>query len=337
MPDPQQVLLAHGGGGVLMRDLIRDRIVAQLGNPVLDRLDDGAALACPTSRVAFTSDSYVVKPIFFRGGDIGRLAVCGTVNDLAMIGGKPRWLSLSLIIEEGLPIEELDRVLASVKQAADEANVVVVTGDTKVVERGSADKLFINTAGVGELDEDVQLASANAQPGDCVIINGYLGDHGVAILSQREGIEFDTPVTSDVAPLAGLVQEMLVVTREIHCLRDPTRGGLASTLNEVASASEVGIVLYEEAIPVREEVRAACDMLGLDVLSVANEGKLLAVCPAAHAEALLAKMKQHPLGAHACIIGEVAADMPGTVLLETGIGGRRIVDVPYGEQLPRIC
>ena len=337
MPDPQEVLLAHGGGGVLMRDLIRDRIVARLGNPVLDRLDDGAALACPTSRVAFTSDSYVVKPIFFRGGDIGRLAVCGTVNDLAMIGGKPRWLSLSLIIEEGLPIEELDRVLASVKQAADEANVVVVTGDTKVVERGSADKLFINTAGVGELDEDVQISSANAQPGDRVILNGYLGDHGVAILSQREGIEFDTPVTSDVAPLAGLVQKMLAVTREIHCLRDPTRGGLASTLNEVTSASQVGILLYEEAIPVREEVRAACDMLGLDVLSVANEGKLLAVCPAAHAEALLAKMKQHPLAGQACIIGEVTADMPGTVLLETGIGGRRIVDVPYGEQLPRIC
>ena len=330
-----KILLAHGSGGKLSHDLI-ESFLPDLSNPLLDRLDDSAVFDL-TGKLAFTTDSYTVNPIFFPGGDIGKLAVCGTVNDLSMSGAKPLYLSLAFIIEEGLPIADLKRVLASIKVTAEEAGVKIVTGDTKVVNRGGADKLFINTAGIGQVPEGTNISASNAQPGDKVIINGNIGDHGIAVLSQREGLKFKLPVPSDCAPLNNLVADMLAATADIHCLRDPTRGGLATTLNDFAVQSGVGIEILEDAIPINNAVMGACELLGLDPLYVANEGKVVAVVPPESAESVLNTMKQHKYGKDAIIIGEVTEKRPGQVVMKTRLGSTRIVDMPVGELLPRIC
>jgi hydrogenase expression/formation protein HypE len=333
-PVADRVLLAHGSGGKLSHDLVAKSLVAVLGNPILDRLDDSAVLEAG-GRLAFTTDSYTVSPIFFPGGDIGKLSVCGTVNDLAMSGAAPLYLSLSFIIEEGLPLAELETIVASIHRAASEAGVQIVTGDTKVVNQGSADKLFINTSGIGIIPEGVDIAGANARPGDKVIISGTIGDHGIAIMSQREGIEFKVPIVSDCAPLNKLVAE--IVSPNVHCLRDPTRGGLAATLNELAGQSRVGIRIDEVSLPVQEAVRAACELLGFDPLYIANEGKVVAIVAPDEAEGMLAKMRRNKYGAEAAVIGEVASDHPGRVIMKTRLGSSRIVDMPVGELLPRIC
>jgi len=331
-----KILLAHGSGGKLAHELIEKSFVKALANPLLARLDDSAVFDL-SGRLAFTTDSYVVSPIFFPGGDIGKLAVCGTVNDLAMSGARPLYLSLSFIIEEGLLQDELDKIVNSVQKAAEEAGVEIVTGDTKVVPRGSADKLFINTAGVGIIAEGVNISGSNARPGDKVILSGTIGDHGIAVLSQREGLSFSTRLKSDCAPLGGLVAEMLNVCPNIHCLRDPTRGGLSTSLNELAKQSKVSIRIEEEKIPVREEVLAACEMLGFDPLYVANEGKLVAIVPAEDADKVLAAMRENNYGKGAAIIGEVRAENPGRVVMKTILGAHRIVDMLVGDLLPRIC
>ena len=331
-----KVLLAHGSGGKLSHDLIEKAFVSVLNNPILNKLDDSAVFEFG-GRLAFTSDSYTVNPIFFPGGDIGKLAVCGTVNDLSMSGAVPLYLSLSFIIEEGLPIEELKEIVNSISQAASEAAVKIVTGDTKVVNQGSADKLFINTAGIGIVPEGVNISASNALPGDKIIINGNLGDHGIAVLSQREGLQFRVPVNSDCAPLNNLVAEMLAVSNNIHCLRDPTRGGLATTLTDFATQSNVGIIIEEEKIPVDKSVLAACELLGFDPLHIANEGKVAAVVGAADAEKILAKMRNNKYGTNATIIGEVVKEHTGQVVMHTRLGASRIVDMPVGELLPRIC
>jgi len=288
-------------------------------------------------RLAFTTDSFVVRPLFFPGGDIGSLAVFGTVNDLAMGGAEPLFLSAGFIIEEGLPLETLRRVVTSLRAAAQSAGVEVVTGDTKVVEKGKGDGLFINTSGIGRVPAGVNLSADQARPGDSILLSGTLGDHGIAILSQREGLEFDTPIASDLAPLHSLVAAMLGAAHSIRCLRDPTRGGLSSTLNEFAAQSRAGMVIEESAIPIREEVKGACELLGLDPLYVANEGKLVAVVAAEEADRLLAAMRGHPLGTNARIIGKVVEAHPGVVTMRTCLGTSRIVDMLAGDQLPRIC
>lgn len=331
-----RILLAHGSGGRLAHELIKQGFIKVLANPLLAKMDDAAVFDL-SGRLAFTTDSHVVSPIFFPGGDIGKLAVCGTVNDLAMSGAKPLYLSLALIIEEGLPQSDLNQIVASIQKSAKEAEVEVITGDTKVVNRGSADKLFINTAGIGIIPEGVSISGSNARPGDKVILSGTIGDHGIAVLSQREGLSFSTRLKSDCAPLAGLVGEMLATSLNIHCLRDPTRGGLATTLNELASQSEVGIKIEEAKIPVPEEVLAACEMLGLDPLYVANEGKLVAIVPAEDAEAILAAMQGSSYGKKAAIIGEITAEHPGRVVMKTSLGTSRIIDMLVGDSLPRIC
>lgn len=331
-----RILLAHGSGGRLAHDLIEKFLVQPLSNPLLDRLDDAAVFECG-GRLAFTTDSYVVHPIFFPGGDIGRLAVCGTVNDLSMVGATPLYLSLGLIIEEGLPLIDLERVLVSVREAAGEARALIVTGDTKVVNRGSADGLFVNTAGVGRAPEGADISGGNARPGDKVILSGTIGDHGIAVLSQREGIGFSTRLKSDCAPLNGLVAEMMAASSRVHAMRDPTRGGLATTLNEIASQSKAGVRIHEEAVPVRPEVRGACDMLGIDPLYVANEGKLVAMVHPDDAGAVLKAMRRHPYGKDAAVIGEVRPEHPGRVVMKTALGASRIVDMLVGDPLPRIC
>ena len=331
-----KIIMAHGSGGKLAHELIEKTFLEALSNPLLARLDDSAVFDFK-GRLAFTTDSYVVKPIFFPGGDIGRLAVCGTINDLAMSGAVPLYLSLACIIEEGLPQEDLMRILTSIKATSREAGVQIVTGDTKVVDRGSADKLFINTAGVGLVPEGVNISGSNARPGDKVILSGTIGDHGIAVLSRREGISFSTALKSDCAPLNGLVAEMIEASSRIHAMRDPTRGGLATTLNELAAQSKVGIRIEEEKIPVRDEVRGACEMLGFDPLYVANEGKLVAVVAPDDAEAVLERMRRNAYGKQASIIGEVRQDHPGRVVMKTGIGASRIVDMLVGDPLPRIC
>ncbi len=331
-----RVLLAHGSGGKLAHELIRNSFLPALENPVLGRLDDAAVIDCG-GRLAFTTDSYVIQPIFFPGGDIGKLAVCGTVNDLAMAGAVPRFLSLSFIIEEGLPLSDLEKVVKSVRETARAAGTEVVTGDTKVVNRGGADKLFLNTAGIGTVPPGVNVSARNARPGDVVILSGSIGEHGIAVLSQREGIEFSTRLVSDCAPLNGLVAEMLEVCPDIRCLRDPTRGGLATTLNEIAEQSGVSLRLEESQIPVGEEVRGACEMLGLDPLYIANEGKLVAVVPARAAGAVLEKMRGNRYGRGAAVIGEAEAGNAGRVVMKTDFGTGRIVDMLAGEPLPRIC
>ena len=331
-----KIILAHGSGGKLARELIEKTFLQALSNPLLAKLDDSAVFDFE-GRLAFTTDSYVVNPIFFPGGDIGKLAVCGTVNDLAMVGAVPLYLSLAFIIEEGLLQEDLARIVDSVQMAAREAGVQIVTGDTKVVNRGSADKLFINTAGVGLVPEGADISGSNARPGDKVILSGAIGDHGIAVLSQREGLRFSTRLKSDCAPLNGLVAEMIKASPRIHSMRDPTRGGLATTLNELAAQSKVSIRIEEERIPVREEVRGACEMLGLDPLYIANEGKLVALVAPEDAEAVLKKMRRNTYGRGAAIIGEVQADHPGRVVMKTRFGASRIVDMLVGDPLPRIC
>jgi hydrogenase expression/formation protein HypE len=298
----------------------------------METLEDSAVL---DNKLAFTTDSYVVKPYFFPGGDIGKLAVCGTVNDLAMQGAQPLWLSLGMILEEGLPMADLEKIVASIKATAADVGVKIVTGDTKVVERGKCEGLYINTAGIGRVVADV--GSTRVRPGDAVIVNGNLGEHGVAVLSQREGIAFQTSVISDCAPLWGLVQRALVSGAEIHAMRDPTRGGLAATVCDIAAASGVGIRLQESALPISAEVRGACDLLGLDPLNIANEGKAVVFCRGTDAGRVLDAMRAHPLGRGARIIGEVTETPKGMAVLRTTIGGERIVDMPTGEDLPRIC
>jgi hydrogenase expression/formation protein HypE len=331
-----RILLAHGSGGKLAHELVEKSFVKALANPLLAKLDDSAVIDF-SGRLAFTTDSYVVSPIFFPGGDIGKLAVCGTVNDLAMSGARPLYLSLSFIIEEGLPQTELDQVVNSIQQTAQEAGVEIVTGDTKVVHRGSADKLFINTAGVGIIPTGVNISGSNARAGDRVILSGTIGDHGIAVISRREELSFSTKLESDCAPLGGLVAEMLNASPNIRCLRDPTRGGLATSLNELAKQSRVSIRIEEEKIPVREEVLAACEMLGFDPLYVANEGKLVAIVPPEDADKVLKAMRKNRYGKDSAIIGEVGAENPGRVVMKTVLGASRIVDMLVGDLLPRIC
>jgi hydrogenase expression/formation protein HypE len=336
----QQIVLGHGSGGKLTADLIDQVFLPAFQNPVLNKLDDQAVVTIGGARLAFTTDSFVVTPIFFPGGDIGRLAVHGTVNDLAMSGARPLYLSAAFILEEGLAIDDLRRVVESMRAAAAEAGVEFVTGDTKVVNRGKGDQIFITTTGIGAIDNDVNISADRARPGDQIILSGYIGDHGMAIMSQREGLEFEGAIESDCASLNGLVASMLATPPAgefIHCLRDPTRGGMATTLNEISKRANVGMVLREQSIPVRDSVKGACEVLGLDPLYVANEGKLLAIVAPEMAHAVLQQMRQHALGRDAAIIGEVVAEHPGMVLMKTQIGGTRVLDVMFGEQLPRIC
>jgi hydrogenase expression/formation protein HypE len=337
LPARDQVLLGHGSGGKLSAELIQEIFLPAFANPVLAQLNDQAVVNVDGLRLAFTTDSFVVKPLFFPGGDIGSLAVYGTVNDLAVGGARPLFLSAAFIIEEGLRMETLRRVADSLRRAADAAQVTVVTGDTKVVEKGSGDGLFINTSGVGVVPAGVSLSANQARPGDKVLLSGYIGDHGICILAQREGLEFETTIVSDTAPLHTLAASMLEVTTEIRCMRDPTRGGLSSTLNEIAAQSRVGITVDERCIPVREDVKGACELLGLDPLYVANEGKLVAIVAPERADAVLAAMRRHPLGADAQMIGTVTAPNPGLVTMRTVMGPTRIVDMLAGDQLPRIC
>ena len=336
-----KILLAHGSGGRLSHELVAKEFVPPWANPILDQLNDSAVFALSADgadpRLAFTTDSYVVKPLFFKGGDIGRLAVCGTVNDLAMVGAKPLYLSVSFVIEEGLSLANMRAVVKSMRQAAAEASVQIVTGDTKVVEGGAADGLFVNTAGLGLVPPGLDIGGGRARIGDAIILSGSIGDHGIAVLSQREGLEFEAPVASDVAPLNGLVAAMLAASTNVHVLRDPTRGGLATSLNEIAQQSGVGIRIDEPKIPVKDGVWGACEMLGFDPLYVANEGKLVAIVGPEDAEKVLNVMRETRYGEEAAIIGEVVAEPQGKVLMKTTIGGTRIVHMLVGEMLPRIC
>ena len=332
----ERILLSHGSGSKASHQLVDEIFLPVFGNPELNKLNDQAILETSSRKLAFTTDSYIISPIFFPGGDIGKLAVCGTVNDIAMSGAKPLYLSAGFIIEEGFPITDLQQVVKSMKNAADEAGVRIVTGDTKVVDKGHVDKIFINTSGVGFLDTDIDISAGNAKVGDKVIVSGTIGDHGIAVLSRREGLQLDVPVESDCAPLNALVADMLSVTRDIHVLRDPTRGGVGTILNELADQSGVGILIQEEELPIREAVRGACEILGYDPLYVANEGKLVAIVPPESASSVLAAMKANKYGKESRIIGEVIAE-PQKVLLKTSIGGTRIIDMLMGELLPRIC
>ena len=346
-----QILLAHGSGGRLSHDLVETLFLRHFGNPVLLQLDDSAVVEIPADRakaspqvdtrprIAFSTDSYVISPLVFPGGDIGKLAVCGTVNDLSMSGARPLWLSAGFIVEEGLPLSDLGQIVTSMADTAKDAGVQIVTGDTKVVDRGSADKLFINTAGVGLVPPGVAIAGDKAQPGDAILLNGTIGDHGMTIMTQREGLQFASPLQSDCAPLNGLVADLLeaLPPGSVRCLRDPTRGGLATALNELAARSQVGVEIDEEALPVREPVRAACELLGLDPLYVANEGKFVAIVAQEAAHLALAALRSHRYGREAAIIGRVKESHPGRVVLRTALGARRLVDMLVGEQLPRIC
>ncbi len=332
-----RVELAHGAGGRTMHGLVRGLFHHHFGGGAADRLADAAMLAAPGRRLACTTDGYVVEPRFFPGGDIGALAVHGTVNDLAMVGAQPLWLAAGFILEEGLPLAELDRIVASMAGAARAADVAVVTGDTKVVERGKGDGVFITTTGIGSVADDVALGVERIRPGDAVVVSGSLGDHGVAVMSTRSGLAFGGALRSDSAALHELVAVMRAAVPELRALRDPTRGGVAATLNEVADEAGLAIRVDEPALPVREVVRGACELLGLDPLHVANEGKVLAFCPAARAGDLVAAMRAHALGRDAAVIGEVVDGPPGLVELTTAFGGRRVVDWLAGEQLPRIC
>ena len=331
-----KILLAHGSGGSLSRDIVNEGILSVLGNQILNRLDDSAVFEAK-GKIAFTTDSHVVQPMFFPGGDIGKLSVCGTVNDVSVMGATPLYLSLALIIEEGLPMEDLKAVINSIKEASEEAGVKIVTGDTKVVNRGNADKLFINTAGIGIIPDGVNISGHNAKPGNKIIISGTIGDHGIAVLSKREGIGFETDLESDSAPLNKMIAEMMKASDKINCMRDPTRGGLSSTLNEIAAQSGVSINVEEDKIPVRREVAAACEMLGLDPLYIANEGKVVVVVEAEDADKIVETMKNNKYGRNAAIIGEVTEKHAAKVTLKTTLGTSRIVDMLVGEPLPRIC
>ena len=333
----KEIVLAHGSGGKLTHRLIEQNILPQFKNPLLELLHDGAIFSLNGARLAFSTDSYVVKPIFFPGGDIGKLAVHGTVNDLAMCGARPDYLSAAFILEEGFSMDDFRRVIASMQEAAAKAGVAIVTGDTKVVDRGKGDQIFINTAGIGIVEPGIEISPRRAQVGDKVIINGEIASHGIAIMSVREGLEFETEIESDTAPLNGLVASILSASKDIHVLRDPTRGGVTSALVEIAEAANAGIRLEEACIPISEQVKAACEILGLDPLYVANEGKLLAIVPPDEADKALSAMQNHPHGRQAVVIGEVVNDHCGMVTMRTRVGGTRIVDMLSGEQLPRIC
>jgi hydrogenase expression/formation protein HypE len=330
------IQLSHGSGGKLTNELIGKLFVWAFDNPALRKQDDQAVVEIRGQKLSFTTDSFVVDPIFFPGGDIGELAVNGTVNDICMNGATPLYLSAGMIIEEGFPLTDLEKIVISMKDAASQAGVAIVTGDTKVVNKGKGDKIFINTAGIGLIEHDLDISSSNLKPGDVIIISGTIADHGIAVMSKRENLSFETPIESDTASLNSLVATILT-TGSPNAMRDPTRGGLAATLNEFAQASKVGIRIREDKIPVNPAVTGACEILGLDPLYVANEGKLVAVVPKDDAEAVLKAMQVHPLGKDAVIIGEVVSEQPGMVSMMTRIGGWRIVDMPVGEQLPRIC
>lgn len=341
--DAETVQMTHGSGGRLGRELVESVFGSALANNILNRLDDAACLEVQ-GRLAFTIDGHVVSPLFFPGGDIGRLSVTGTVNDLAVMGATPLYIALGVVIEEGFPLQTLRLITESMRKAAGEAGVEVVTGDTKVVERGAADGVFITTSGIGLIPEGVSPSGSGARPGDAVVFSGTLGDHGAAILSRRQGLEFDSKLKSDCAPLNSLVREMLAASARVHAMRDPTRGGLAAALNEIAAASEVAIEIEEETLPVKPSVRAACELFGLDPLLLANEGKLVAFIPEEDAGSVLAAMRSHPLGAEAAIIGRVVDPAAGAglsgpfrVFARTVLGGLRIIRMPAGEQLPRIC
>lgn len=341
-PLDARVTLAHGSGGRAMRELIDRLFVRTFDNPLLAPLEDQARIALPDlaalgDRLALTTDSYVVTPLFFPGGDIGKLAVAGTVNDLAVGGARPLYLTCGMIIEEGMPIDELRRIAESMQATAEAAGVRIVTGDTKVVPRGGADRLFINTAGVGVIPRGIDIRSDRARPGDVVLINGHIGDHGAAIVDARGELALDSGVQSDCQPLGGLIGAMLDACPDIHCMRDATRGGVATVLNEFARASGCAIRLREDALPIRDAVRGVCELLGLDPLYLANEGKLVAVVAPQHADAVLAAMRAHPAGQHSRIIGLVAAAPRDTVLMDTRFGGERVMDMLVGDQLPRIC
>jgi len=333
----KEVVLAHGSGGKLTRQLIEKIVLPQFRNELLEPLHDGAIFSLGNERVAFTTDSFVVSPIFFPGGDVGSLAIHGTINDLAMCGARPLYLSASFILEEGLPMDDFWRVVQSMHDAADFGGVKLVTGDTKVVDRGKADKIFINTSGIGVVPVGVNIHPARAQVGDKVIISGQIAVHGIAIMSVREGLEFETEIASDSAPLHELVDTMIAAKIDIHVLRDPTRGGVTSALTEIAQTAKVGMLLNEGSIPISEEVKGACEILGLDPLYVANEGKLIAIVAAQDVDHVLSMMKSHPFGRQATVIGEVTSDHPGLVMMKTRIGGTRVMDMFSGEQLPRIC
>ncbi|MCA9910431.1 MAG: hydrogenase expression/formation protein HypE [Anaerolineae bacterium] len=335
--DYPQIVMGHGGGGKLSADLVEHLFLPAFQNDALASLADAALLPVAGGRLAFSTDSYVVRPLFFPGGCIGDLAINGTVNDLSMLGARPLFLSVGMIVEEGLPMATLGSLAERMAAAARQAGVQIVTGDTKVVDKGHGDGVYINTSGVGLIPDGVDIAPQNARPGDAILISGNIGDHGMAIMSVREGLEFESVIESDSAPLNHLVAAMLETTGNIHVLRDPTRGGVASSLNEIAKSAGVGMVLDERTLPVRPEVAAACELLGMDPLFVANEGKLIAVVPAEAVEALLETMRRHPVGKDAAIIGHVVDAHPGMVVAKTGIGGTRVVAMQIGEQLPRIC
>ncbi|MER8874233.1 hydrogenase expression/formation protein HypE [Mesorhizobium sp. M0814] len=329
--------MTHGAGGRAMAELIRDIFQRHLANEFLAQANDAALLGTVCGRLVMATDAHVISPLFFPGGDIGALAVHGTINDVAMMGARPLWLSASFILEEGFPLAELERIVVSMAFAAREAGVPVVTGDTKVVEKGKGDGVFISATAVGVLADGTDISGSNARPGDAILVSGTMGDHGVAILSKREHLDFETEIISDSQALHDLVAAMLGSVPGIRVLRDPTRGGLSATLNEIAQQSKVGMVIREAAVPVKPEVAAACELLGLDPLNVANEGKLIAICVAQHAKTLLAEIRAHPMGRDAAIIGEVVTDQHALVRMKTRLGGMRVVDWIAGEQLPRIC
>ncbi len=335
--DYPNIILGHGGGGKLSSELVEQIFLPAFDNDYLAVLGDSTVFQVPAGRLAMTTDSYVVQPLFFPGGCIGDLAVNGTVNDLCMSGAKPLYLSAGFILEEGFPVAQLRRIVDSMAAAARKAGVAIITGDTKVVERGHGDGCYINTSGVGVVPEGLEIAPTKAQPGDAVILSGTLGDHGMAIMSVREGLEFESPIVSDSAALNEMVAAMVAVSADIHVLRDPTRGGLAASLNEIATASKCGIVVDETCVPVNSAVQSACEILGLDPMLVANEGKLVCIVPARAAADVLSAVKSSPHGTSAALIGSVVAEHPGMVIAKTAIGASRVITVPIGQQLPRIC
>ena len=332
-----KILLSHGSGGKLMHSLIKDIFIKRFSNKILDELNDSAVLQIPQEKeICFTTDSYVVDPLFFPGGDIGKLAICGTINDLAVVGSQPLYISCGFIIEEGLEMETLEKIVDSMADVSKKAGVKIVTGDLKVVERGNVDKLFINTSGIGIRDRGIFLSKERIKPGDSVIINGPIGEHGMAILCERKNFEFETGIISDCAPLSGLISMILDSSKKVKFMRDPTRGGLAATLNEIVSGMNYGIILHEKDIPVSDEVQAFCEILGFDPLYIANEGKVLVISEGDSGN-LIKVMKNHPLGKKAKVIGEVVKEPKGKVIMATASGGHRIIEMPAGEQLPRIC
>ena len=332
-----RISLDHGSGGKISHSLTLDIMLPAFDNPMLSKLNDGAILSIGGKRFAFSTDTYVVDPIFFPGGNIGELAIYGTVNDIAMCGGLPMYLSAGLVIEEGFLISDLEKIIKSMGAAAGKAGVKVVTGDTKVVPKGAADKIFINTSGIGLIPDNVDVGCEKALPGDKILLSGTIADHGITVLTQREGMTFTSSIKSDTAPLNRMVEKIFTASNNVHVLRDPTRGGVGTSLNEIAEKSKSGIRIYENKIPVKNEVRGICELLGFDPLYIANEGKLLAFISPEDADKVLATVREDEFGRDACIIGEVVSGHPGKVFLETGIGGTRMVDMLTGEQLPRIC